>query len=70
MEYSIGDIPREGDIHLQIVVSDYRLYETTLTRTRSGAWMVTENGAHLFRTDSESEAVARFLKLVAEKRDI
>lgn len=60
---TIGDIPREGRNHLQITITDFRLRTCTLTRVRSGLWIVTDHGTSVLKTESESEAVEKFLEL-------
>lgn len=67
MSLTIADIPREGNDHMQIVLSDAHLYECSLCRTRKGVWIVAENGVNILKTESESDAVARFIQILSDK---
>lgn len=69
MGLTIADIPREGNDHMQIVLSDAHLYECSLCRTRKGIWIVAENGRNVLSTESESDAVSRFIQILAEKKN-
>jgi hypothetical protein len=64
---TIADIPYKGNNHIQITIADIHLRSRTLTRIRSGLWIVTDSGTNLLKTESESEAVTKFLEIISEK---
>lgn len=70
MNLTIADVPREGNDHLQIILSDAHLYECSLVRTRLGLWIVAENGVNLLKTDNESDAVRKFMQILADKEKV
>lgn len=70
MSLTIADIPREGNDHLHIILSDAHKYECSLVRTRKGLWIVAENGVNLLKTMSESDAVAKFIQILADKEKV